>query len=85
MDLSNNNLKDISNLKDNNHIYTLDLSNNTEIADFTPIKSCAGLSYLKVENCGIKKAIESEKISVERYERYCKIYSELKEKEKYKW
>lgn len=56
MDLSNNNLKDISNLKDNNHIYTLDLSNNTEIADFTPIKSCAGLSYLKVENCGIKNA-----------------------------
>ena len=56
MDLSNNNLKDISNLKDNNHIYTLDLSNNTEIADFTPIKSCIALSYLKVENCGIKNA-----------------------------
>lgn len=37
-------------------LYGINLSNNTEIADFTPIKSCAGLSYLKVENCGIKNA-----------------------------
>ena len=44
-----------------------------------------GCTHIKEENCGIKKAIESEKISIERYERYCKIYSELKEKEKYKW
>lgn len=56
LDLSNNKLKDISNLKNNNHIYNLDLSNNTEIADFSPIKSCATLVMLKVENCGIKNA-----------------------------
>ena len=51
------------------------------------IENCEfiGCTHIKEENCGIKKAIESEKISVERYERYCKIYSELKEKEKYKW
>lgn len=56
--------------------------------EFVPeIENCEfiGCTHIKEENCGIKKAIESEKISVERYERYCKIYSELKEKEKYKW
>ena len=56
--------------------------------EFVPeIENCEfiGCTHIKEENCGIKKAIESEKISIERYERYCKIYSELKEKEKYKW
>ena len=32
-----------------------------------------------------KKAIEEGKISPERYERFCKIYEQLKEKEKRKW
>ena len=56
--------------------------------EFKPLlENCefVGCTHIKEENCGIKKAIESEKISIERYERYCKIYSELKEKEKYKW
>ena len=45
----------------------------------------APATHIKEENCGIKKAIEEGKISKERYERYCKIYEELKEKEKYRW
>ena len=51
------------------------------------IKNCefVGCTHIKEEKCGIKKALEEGKISKERYERYCKIYNELKEKEKYKW
>lgn len=51
------------------------------------IQECefVGCTHIKEENCGIKKAIEAGKISQERYERYCKIYEELKEKEKYRW
>ena len=41
--------------------------------------------YYQEEKCGIKKAIEEGKISQERYERFCKIYEQLKEKEKRKW
>ena len=33
----------------------------------------------------IKQAIENGKINQSRYDRYCKIYEELKEKEKRKW
>lgn len=51
------------------------------------ISNCeyVGCSHIKEQQCGIKKAIEENKISKERYENYCKIYEELKEKEKYKW
>lgn len=44
-----------------------------------------GCSHLKEEECGIKKAVEKGKISEERYERFCKIYNELKDKEAHKW
>ena len=44
-----------------------------------------GCTHIKEENCGIKKAIEEGKISKGRYERYCKIYKELKEKENRRW
>ena len=44
-----------------------------------------GFTNIKEEKCGIKSAIEKGKISKERYERYCKIYDELKEREKYRW
>lgn len=56
--------------------------------EFKPeIEKCefVGCTHIKEEKCGIKKALEEGKISKERYERYCKIYNELKEKEKYKW
>jgi len=36
-----------------------------------------GCSHIKEENCGIKKALESGKISPQRYENYVKIYNNL--------
>ena len=50
------------------------------------IQNCefVGCTHIKEENCGIKKAIKAGKISEERYERFCKIYKELKEKEERK-
>ena len=51
------------------------------------IENCefVGCTHIKEEVCGIKEAIEASRISLERYERFCKIYEELKDKEKYKW
>ena len=51
------------------------------------IKNCEfiGCTHIKEENCGIKKAIEENKINKERYERFSFIYNELKEKEERKW
>ena len=44
-----------------------------------------GCTHIKEENCGIKEATEKNKISQERYDRFCKIYNELKDKEAHKW
>ena len=44
-----------------------------------------GCTHIKEENCGIKQALQQGKIDNGRYERFCKIYEELKEKERYKW
>ena len=44
-----------------------------------------GCTHQKEEICGIKKAVQEGKISKDRYERFCKIRSELKEKENRKW
>lgn len=51
------------------------------------INNCefVGCTHIKEENCGIKEAVEKNKIQKERYERYCIIYNELKEKEAHKW
>lgn len=51
------------------------------------IEKCeyVGCTHIKEENCGIKQAVEAGKIHKTRYERFCKIYSELKEKDKYKY
>ena len=43
-----------------------------------------GCTHIKEENCGIKKAIEQNEIDITRYERFCKIYNELKEREERK-
>lgn len=43
-----------------------------------------GCTHIKEENCGIKKAIKEGKITKERYNRFCKIYQELKQKEERK-
>lgn len=44
-----------------------------------------GCTHIKEQNCGIKNAVEEGKISQERYERFCKIYEELKDKEEHRW
>ena len=56
--------------------------------EFVPyIEKCefVGCSHIKEQKCGIKCAIEEGKISQERYDRYCKIYQDLKQKEAKKW
>ncbi|MBQ3415743.1 MAG: ribosome small subunit-dependent GTPase A [Clostridia bacterium] len=65
-------------------------SNNLDkyFKEFTDVmKNCefVGCTHIKEENCGIKKAIEEGKIDVNRYERFCKIYNELKIGENRKW
>lgn len=51
------------------------------------IKNCkyVGCTHIKENDCGIKDAIQKKKINIKRYERFCKIYNELKEKEDKKW
>lgn len=51
------------------------------------IQNCEfiGCTHIKEENCGVKQAVKSGEINKDRYERFCKIYSELKEKENRKW
>ncbi len=44
-----------------------------------------GCTHIKEKNCGIKKAVENGNIDKNRYERFCKIYNQLKEKEERKW
>lgn len=51
--------------------------------DFVPyIEECEfkGCRHIKEENCGVKKALNCDKITNERYENYLKIYSDLKGK-----
>ena len=43
-----------------------------------------GCTHIKEKKCGVKQAIEEGKISKERYNRFCKIYEELKQKEERK-
>lgn len=43
-----------------------------------------GCSHVKEQNCEIKKAVEEGKITKERYERYLKIYEDLRYKEEHK-
>ena len=60
--------------------YFVEFKNNIQNCEFV------GCTHIKEENCGIKKAIEQGKISIDRYERFCKIYEQLKEREeKKKW
>lgn len=50
------------------------------------IKNCefVGCTHIKEENCGVKKALEAGKIDQGRYDRFCRIYQELKEREENK-
>ena len=51
------------------------------------IKNCefVGCTHQKEKICGIKEAVEKGQISEERYQRFLKIYQELKKKEEYRW
>ena len=56
--------------------------------EFKPLlENCefVGCTHIKEENCGVKQALQQGKIDSGRYERFCKIYEELKEKDKYKY
>ncbi len=44
-----------------------------------------GCTHIKEEKCGVKMAIEEGKIDISRYNRFCKIYNELKEREERRW
>ena len=60
--------------------YFVEFRNKIEQCEFV------GCTHIKEENCGIKKAVQKGEISVARYERFCKIYQELKQREeKNKW
>ena len=52
-----------------------------------PISNCEfiGCSHIKEEGCGVKEAVKKGEINISRYENFCKIYDDLKEKEKRKW
>lgn len=39
-----------------------------------------GCTHIKEENCGIKEAVENGNIAQARYERFCKIYLDLKQR-----
>lgn len=56
--------------------------------EFPPeVANCefVGCTHIKEQNCGVKYAVGEGRISQERYERFCKIYEELKDKEKHRW
>lgn len=42
-----------------------------------------GCAHLKEPDCGVKKALENGLISRSRYENYCQLYGELKDRKKY--
>ena len=44
-----------------------------------------GCTHIKEKNCGIKKGLQENKINQDRYNRFCYIYQELKDKEARKW
>lgn len=50
-------------------------------------KNCEfiGCNHIKERKCGIKEAVEQGKIDKDRYNRFIKIYEEIKDKEEHKW
>ena len=44
-----------------------------------------GCTHIKEENCGIKEAVKEGKIDSKRYERFVKIYEDLKKREERRW
>lgn len=55
-----------------------------EFIDYLTQCEYQGCSHIKEQNCGVKTAVENGKISKNRYDRYVKIYEDLKYKEEHK-
>ena len=71
---------DISEIKSENlYKYFVEFKEQADNCEFV------GCTHIKEENCGIKNAVKLKKISEDRYNRFCKIYLELKDKEAHKW
>lgn len=56
-----------------------------EFNDYTQNCEYLDCTHIKEEVCGIKDALEENKISESRYNNFKKIYEELKDKEEHKW
>lgn len=51
------------------------------------VKNCeyVGCRHIKEENCGVKRALQNGQIDKGRYERFIKIYEDLKQRKENKW
>ena len=54
-----------------------------EFAAFEPYCRFQGCSHISEPDCGVKEALSEGKIHPVRYENYCQLYGELKDREKY--
>ena len=71
---------DISEIESKNLcLYFKEFKNYIEDCEFI------GCTHIKEENCGIKEAVREGKIDSKRYERFVKIYEDLKKREERRW
>ena len=54
-----------------------------EFAAFEPYCRFQGCSHISEPDCGVKEALSKGKIHPVRYENYCQLYGELKDRKKY--
>lgn len=54
-----------------------------EFASFEPYCRFQGCSHISEPDCGVKEALSEGKIHPVRYENYCQLYGELKDRKKY--
>ena len=54
-----------------------------EFAAFEPYCRFQGCSHISESDCGVKEALSEGKIHPVRYENYCQLYGELKDRKKY--
>jgi len=59
--------------------YFIEFSKNKQLCEFI---DC---SHIRENNCHIKQLLNQNKISLSRYNNYCKIYEDLKKREEHKW
>ena len=54
-----------------------------EFQKYEPYCRFQGCSHIQEPDCGVKNALSKKQISVQRYENYCRLYEELKDRRKY--